>query len=37
MSDLITTKHLLIALVMVWVLTGGIKKLRALLERFHVM
>jgi hypothetical protein len=36
-EHIITTKHLLIVLVMAWVLSGGIKKLRVLLERFHIM
>jgi hypothetical protein len=37
MNDLITAKHLLILLIFVWVLTGGIKQLRALLERLRIM
>jgi hypothetical protein len=36
-EHLITTKHLLILLVIVWVHSGGRKKLRMLWERFHVM
>jgi len=37
MTDLFTTKHLLILLIFVWVITGGIRRLRSLLGRLGVM